>query len=109
MRNRTITLVAFAAFAACGGGITVPSAHAGEGWCRLDDPGTTEQIRRERKLANDKLDQIACPTKLDVTKLPDELWLPMPCNHFIGLRKIQIGVKNLLDQNEIYLGDAEAG
>lgn len=83
-------------------------AQAGEkSWCRLDDPGTTEVLRLEKKLANNKLDELPCPKRAETAGLPEEVWLPMPCGRFFGLRRVEIPLQNVLDQKEIYLGDAE--
>ncbi|SEH25676.1 formylglycine-generating enzyme family protein [Magnetospirillum fulvum] len=85
------------------------SAQAADSWCRTDDPGTTEQIRQERKISNDKVGEIACPARLSPDKFPDELWLPLPCGHFLGLRRVEIPLQTVLDQKEIYLGDGSDG
>ena len=74
-------------------------------WCRLDDPGTSEQERQRLKLNNRDLKSLPCPQPTNPQKERlDELILPMPCGRKMVFRKIEFPLNNILDHKKIYLG-----
>lgn len=77
---------------------------AADPWCRLDDPGTSEQERRRLKLNNRDLTSLPCPQPANPQQRPDELILPMPCGRKMVFRKVAFPLRNILDHNKIYLG-----
>lgn len=76
----------------------------GDPWCRLDDPGWSEQERRLRKLNNEGLAKMQCSPRENPQSRPDQLVLPMPCGRVMVFRKVELTLRNILDRKEAYLG-----
>ncbi len=79
-------------------------------WCRLDDPGTSEQERRRLKLgARELASKLVCPSPVNPQQRPDELILPMPCGRAMVFRKVAFPLRSVLDHRKVYLGVVPEG
>jgi formylglycine-generating enzyme required for sulfatase activity len=76
-------------------------------WCRVDDPATYRLARAEA--ASKSPDPPACPAPADPQQLPKTIALPLPCGRVMMVEKIVVGSTNVLDEQEVHLGQTDAG
>ncbi len=80
-----------------------PPVKRASDWCRVDDPAAYRLAREKAQTTNSSA-PIPCPTTAGAQSLPAELALPLPCGHVMLFEKIVVGGKNLLDEEQVYLG-----
>ena len=78
-------------------------------WCRVDDPATYRLARAAAAGAAAKTtDSPTCPAPADSQQLPKTIALPLPCGRAMVLEKIVVGSTNVLDEQEVHLGQTDA-
>ncbi len=96
---RYFVLTLSLALAAVSSGIPVAAA-TGDGlpWCVYDDPAL---YRDQRRSGN-----VTCPEPKSGVQLPDSLYLPLPCGHWLAFRKVRIPIGGLLSDPQKTFGYA---
>lgn len=85
------------------------SANAVGSWCRIDDPGAVETERTRQGLGLSDVDKVQCVEQPSAQSLPEQLVLPLPCDRRMVFRRVTLTAAHILDQREIFLGNALDG
>ncbi|MGF1658880.1 MAG: SUMF1/EgtB/PvdO family nonheme iron enzyme [Rubrimonas sp.] len=84
------------------------SAHAqGVPLCHYDDPAPYVAALADPSRGRDAPPPDCAPVA-SAADAPAELALPMPCGHQMMFRRVDVGVRDILDHRTVFLGDANA-
>lgn len=96
--------LAFAFIALTPGGLIAQTAAppiVADTWCELDAPGVYRMVRT--------LDPPNCPPAADVTQLPADLIIPLPCGRHLAFRRLDTPANTILDHVVGSFGGASDG
>lgn len=82
-------------------GVPGPTARAAGDdlpWCAYDDPAVYAELKRSGNAT--------CPEPRPGVELPETLYLPLPCGHWLSFRKVRIPLGGLLEDPQKTFGYA---